>query len=505
MIFNKKHWELTINVISLLFIVLFVYAAISKLLDFETFTVQLAQSPVLSAYAGIIAWMVPSMEICISVLLISERTRTLALYAAFFLMIMFTAYIFIILNYSDFIPCSCGGVLENLSWTQHLIFNVVFIAMAAVAIFLCSPDPKKNKVLLLAVLAIIGIGTVTLLFVFSEKKIHRNNAFQRRYLPHPIEKIGEFSLDYDTFYLAGYADSIAYLGNFGAPLYLTTNNIITKEQKVLPLELNDESLPYKKIKIRVKPPIITLADGTVPVVLQGDMDDLTLSKTPFHSIYFTQFVTIDSIRQGIVTVDAKSANKLVGLTSKINGTDTFFKPTKLRTALSEPFADDGLLTWNEDLNYFLYTYYYKNKYEVFDQDLNFIRTGSTIDTVNKPLLHVTYSKKEDMYTLGGKSITINRLSTSANNYLFINSDRLGRFEDEGPLKSASIIDVYNIIENSYNFSFYLYHQPGTKLYDFQVYNNVLIALAKNKLFIYRLKPEYFDSSSNPTHTGQYQD
>ena len=173
--------------------------------------------------------------------------------------------------------------------------------------------------------------------------------------------------------------------------------------------------------------------------------------------------------------------------------------------MSEPFADDGLLTWNEDLNYFLYTYYYKNKYEVFDQDLNFIRTGSTIDTVNKPLLHVTYSKKEDMYTLGGKSITINRLSTSANNYLFINSDRLGRFEDEGPLKSASIIDVYNIIENSYNFSFYLYHQPGTKLYDFQVYNNVLIALAKNKLFIYRLKPEYFDSSSNPTHTGQYQD
>jgi len=44
--------------IAYLFILLFVYASASKLLDFETFRIQLAQSPLLSAYAGIIAWVV---------------------------------------------------------------------------------------------------------------------------------------------------------------------------------------------------------------------------------------------------------------------------------------------------------------------------------------------------------------------------------------------------------------------------------------------------------------
>src|SRR5690606_38729529 len=96
--FVKKYREFTINVIRVLFIVLFVYAATSKLLDFETFTVQLAQSPLLSAYAGIVAWAVPGLEILIAILLTIPKYRIPALYVAFTLMVMFTAYIYIILN-----------------------------------------------------------------------------------------------------------------------------------------------------------------------------------------------------------------------------------------------------------------------------------------------------------------------------------------------------------------------------------------------------------------------
>ena len=155
---------------------MFVYAAISKLLDFETFTVQLAQSPLLSAYTGVIAWVVPGLEILIAVLLTIPKYRIPALYASFTLMVMFTAYIYIILNFSDFIPCSCGGVLEKLSWTQHLIFNIVFIILAGAAVFFNAQWNAKKNVLMFSTLAIFGIGTVALLFAFSEKKMHRNKA-----------------------------------------------------------------------------------------------------------------------------------------------------------------------------------------------------------------------------------------------------------------------------------------------------------------------------------------
>src|SRR5690606_15498117 len=100
--------EMILNVIGYLFILLFVYAAVSKLLDFENFQIQLGQSPILSAYADFIAPSVILIELIIALLLIFEVTRLAGFYASFGLMCSFTVYIFLILNYSEFIPCSCG-------------------------------------------------------------------------------------------------------------------------------------------------------------------------------------------------------------------------------------------------------------------------------------------------------------------------------------------------------------------------------------------------------------
>ena len=130
---------------SLLYILLFVYAAVSKLIDFENFQVQLGQSPLLSAFAGPIAWIVPIVEIVISGLLIFPKARLIGLFAAFFLMVMFTAYILIILNFSSFVPCSCGGILEKMSWKTHMVFNIIFIMLAVAAILLIQKNNDKNE------------------------------------------------------------------------------------------------------------------------------------------------------------------------------------------------------------------------------------------------------------------------------------------------------------------------------------------------------------------------
>ncbi|MDO5986534.1 MauE/DoxX family redox-associated membrane protein [Flavivirga amylovorans] len=128
----------------MLFILLFVYAAVSKFLVFDEFKIQIAQSPVLTSYAIWFAWGVPVIEILISLMLVIPRFRLLALYAAFTIMIMFTSYIFIILNFSDFIPCSCGGVLEKLSWTEHLIFNTFFVILAFIGVLILSTQKNNN-------------------------------------------------------------------------------------------------------------------------------------------------------------------------------------------------------------------------------------------------------------------------------------------------------------------------------------------------------------------------
>jgi uncharacterized membrane protein YphA (DoxX/SURF4 family) len=128
--------SLVIEIISLLFIMLFVYAAVSKLMDVEKFRIQIGQSPLLTGYAAWIAWGIPLLEILISVALAVPRWRLPGLYAAFSLMVMFTAYIIAILQFSEYIPCSCGGVLQQMSWTAHLVFNTGFILMAMIGVIL---------------------------------------------------------------------------------------------------------------------------------------------------------------------------------------------------------------------------------------------------------------------------------------------------------------------------------------------------------------------------------
>ncbi len=133
-----------VDIICLLFVVLFTYAAVSKLLEFEKFRVQLGQSPLLTAFADMVVWTIPAVELAISLLLFVPRFRLVALYASLSLMTLFTAYIVTVLYFSPYVPCSCGGILENLGWTEHLVFNLVFIALAIAGIVLYTTPEKTN-------------------------------------------------------------------------------------------------------------------------------------------------------------------------------------------------------------------------------------------------------------------------------------------------------------------------------------------------------------------------
>jgi len=142
---NKKIPNTITDFISATFIFLFIYAAASKLKDFEKFRVQLSKSPIVNPFVDLIATVIPALEIVIALLLIVKATRYFAIHAAFTLMVIFTAYIIAILKFSSYIPCSCGGILQNMSWTQHLYFNLAFIALGAIAILIY---PNENKELI---------------------------------------------------------------------------------------------------------------------------------------------------------------------------------------------------------------------------------------------------------------------------------------------------------------------------------------------------------------------
>jgi uncharacterized membrane protein YphA (DoxX/SURF4 family) len=135
--------DFLIEITAMLYVFLFIYAAVSKLSDIDQFRVQMQQSSLLIPYAHFLVWIIPIVEICISVLLVVSATRLFAFYASFSLMIIFTTYIIIILNFSEHIPCSCGGILSALGWEQHLVLNTSFVLLGLAGIVMQFEDAQR--------------------------------------------------------------------------------------------------------------------------------------------------------------------------------------------------------------------------------------------------------------------------------------------------------------------------------------------------------------------------
>ena len=120
-----------------LFTSMFLYAAVSKLIAFQVFVVQMQRQPFSDAYGRFLTWAIPAVEILLSLMMVTNVFRKLGLYLSTSLMICFTGYILLVqLHYYGKIPCSCGGAISKLSWTQHLLFNLFFVGIGFLGIHL---------------------------------------------------------------------------------------------------------------------------------------------------------------------------------------------------------------------------------------------------------------------------------------------------------------------------------------------------------------------------------
>ncbi len=142
---QQKHSTVILEAIALLFIILFTYAGLTKLMEGHLFYDNIRNSPILGGetMASLASWMVPLAELAVAMLLIWKKTRLMGLYGAMGLILLFTGYTIAIVFFAPYRPCSCGGVISLLTWDQHLVLNMGLLLLALLAILL-SPKHKNN-------------------------------------------------------------------------------------------------------------------------------------------------------------------------------------------------------------------------------------------------------------------------------------------------------------------------------------------------------------------------
>jgi putative oxidoreductase len=137
--------KIIIEIISSLLILLFLYASVSKWLAFKTFIGDMNNQPFPNWMTPYLVVIIPVAEVLIAMGLIFEKTRVPALYASFVLMMAFTIYtVTVLLHAFRYVPCSCGGVIKKLTWPQHLFFNLFFVAISLLGIWLKKRDAQHD-------------------------------------------------------------------------------------------------------------------------------------------------------------------------------------------------------------------------------------------------------------------------------------------------------------------------------------------------------------------------
>lgn len=353
---------------------------------------------------------------------------------------------------------------------------------------------QRKTIIILLGCFVFATALVITLYAATYKVVHERNSFLRIYQKGAAVKASEFDIKFNSYYIAGITRDNIYLGNITAPLRLLLMNSTLTDSQHVKIHFKDTRYPvvYKSATVKINPPYFYLADGIKPALYRGQIGEWEVEPFSYDSkAFFTRLTPINNTSFAIRTNAAGTLANVLGKVQQ-DSPRIELKPGLLQKQVDGIFCTDGLLLYNRDINRLIYTYYYRNEYIVYDTNLNLDYRGYIIDTFSHAQIKVGHISSNNRDKLMDRKF-VNVQSCTSGNYLFIRSNLLAKNDLKDRLSQESIIDVYDLTNSSYNFSFTLPHYNGKNgIRDFMVFNcKTLIALYDHYVVRYDLQPRYF--------------
>ena len=351
---------------------------------------------------------------------------------------------------------------------------------------------KQRSIILIISCALLSTAVVIMLFFLSEDMIHRNNSFLRQFPPHVITEGRTVDIEYDSYYIAGATKTEVYLGNYTSPRNVTVVNTISLDTQHVVLDIkNAQSLKIFHLILKVDSPDFFLTDGGVPLVFEGKVNDWRATQRhAFDSAYFIDSEPISRNSFAMRYMLSSTKEYTLGKqTQKPHHVQ--FASGLLQKQVDGRFCVDGMLHYDKEMRWLVYLYYYRNQYIVADTNLNLIHRGRTIDTVSHARIKVAEISRTNSRTLAAPPLIVNKMSSVSAGRIFVNSSLISKTENKNTFDNASVIDVYNLRNREYKFSFYIFDYKGNKIRDLQIVGDKLIVLIDHYITVYGLQSYYF--------------
>lgn len=347
----------------------------------------------------------------------------------------------------------------------------------------------RHKIPLLTACTVFGIASLFIAFQLSERIIHYKNNFTRRYPPHFAAPEDTLKLNFNSYYLAGFEGGKIYLGNSTAPLRITIADAFLSKKIEHTINLDQKDMVFRSPHLKIFQDDFFLYEGSLPYIFKGSTSDwqgrLILNSG-------NNFSMLEPAESGIVAVrfiEKRTGRSILGNISTMDTCKRIFAPLLLGKQKDGVFDTDGYLHYDRSLKKVIYLSRYRNGYVAAGLDMKLSYRGKTIDTISTAQVEITKVKSQNVTTFARPPLVVNRLSAVDGGLLYVCSELPGIGENDSLWKTASIIDVYNIKDRSYRFSFPVFNSAGKKIRSFMVNGSNLYAMVGNLVIRYELKKE----------------
>mgnify|MGYP000909746343 CR=1 FL=1 len=131
-----KNNKIAEEIIAALFAGIWAYASVSKVISHNKLIAVLYTTDLFGGYTIYLSYLVPALELILSVLIISPVTRSAGLIASLAYLLLLSAYLLYMILFTPVLPCTCVGLISSFTWLQHFWLNCILMPGASVTIFI---------------------------------------------------------------------------------------------------------------------------------------------------------------------------------------------------------------------------------------------------------------------------------------------------------------------------------------------------------------------------------
>ncbi len=344
----------------------------------------------------------------------------------------------------------------------------------------------KSTIKYLSITLIISLFPILILLSSYQERLSKLAGDFKREIRYKVSKTIAFDLKYNSYYVAGSAGDYMFLGNHSTKPRLLRISKLLKDTATIGVTVNDE-LEAKNANYRI------ILDSLNFYLLYGLEHRVLIGRTGLwqatrHDIdppFFQQGLPISNSSVAFRYISSqKKQNSLIKIStngSKIENDKVLEKQVDGR------FCTSGNLEYNKKLNVLTYLYAYRNQILVLDTNLNLLKKIKTIDHIDTARFEVSTINSSRQKVITKPTILVNPKCATYKQYLLVHSKIMGNEEDDTQFEHSTAIDIYDIQNGTYVYSFYLPNPNKVNISEIKIIDGYVYTLSQHYISRYTIQ------------------